>query len=90
VAHNRLQNVSWRTEEAPVLGDESRAVTGSKTTLSGAGGSLDGMRWVKGLLLAVIAICAVAGIVSTAALGHTQAALAIGIVALAFFSRVGC
>jgi hypothetical protein len=48
------------------------------------------MRWVKGLLLAVIAICAVAGIVSTAALGQTQAALAIGIVALAFFSRVGC
>jgi hypothetical protein len=44
----------------------------------------------EGLLLAVIAICAVAGIVSTAALGQTQAALAIGIIALAFFSRVGC
>ena len=67
-----------------MLGDEGGAVTGSKTTPSGAWGSLDGMRWVKGLLLAVIAICAVAGIVSTAALGQTQAALAIGIVALAF------
>jgi hypothetical protein len=73
-----------------VLRKESGAVPGSKTPPSGAGGSLDGMRWVKGVLLAVIAICAVAGIVSTAALGQTQAALAIGIVALAFFSRVGC
>jgi hypothetical protein len=70
-----------------VLGDKGGAVTGSKTRPSGAVGSLDGLRWVKGLLLAVIAICAV---VSTAALGQTQAALAIGIVALAFFSRVGC
>jgi hypothetical protein len=68
----------------------AKRVTGSETTPPGAGGSLDGMRWVKGVLLAVIAICAVAGIVSTAALGQTQAALAIGIVALAFFSRVGC
>jgi hypothetical protein len=84
------QNVSRYTVEAPVLGDEGGAVTGPKTMPSGAGGSLDGMRWVKGLLLAVIAICAVAGIVSTAALGQTEAALAIGIVALAFFSRVGC
>jgi hypothetical protein len=82
--------VSRTTEEAPLLGDEGGAVTGSKTTPSGAGGSLDGMRRVKGLLLAVIAICAVAGIVSTAALGQTQAPLAIGIVALAFFSRVWC
>jgi hypothetical protein len=48
------------------------------------------MRWVTGLLVAVIAICAVADIVNTAALGQMQAALAIGIVALAFFSRVGC
>jgi hypothetical protein len=68
----------------------AKRVTGSKTTPPGAGGSLDGMWWVKGLLLAVIGICALAGIVSTAALGQTQAALAIGIVALAFFSRVGC
>jgi hypothetical protein len=82
--------VSWTTEEAPVLGDKGGAVAGSKTTPSRAGGSLDGTRWVYGLLLAFIAIAAVAGIVSTAALGQTQAALAIGIIALAFFSRVGC
>jgi len=73
-----------------VLGDKGGAVTGSKARPSGAGGSVDGVHWVKGLLLAVIAICALAGIVSTAAMGQTQAALAIGIVSLAFFSRVGC
>jgi hypothetical protein len=78
------------TEEATVVGAKRDAVTGSGVTPPGAAGSLDGIRWVKGLLLAVIAICAVAGIASTAALGQTQAALAIGIVALAFFSRVGC
>jgi hypothetical protein len=68
----------------------AKRVTGSQTTPLGAGGSLEGMRWVKGVLLAVIAICALAGIVSTAALGQTQAALAIGVISLAFFSRVGC
>ena len=73
-----------------MLGDERGAVTGSKTRPSDAGESLDGTRWMYGLLLAFIAIAAVAGIVSTAALGQTQAALAIGIIALAFFSRVGC
>jgi hypothetical protein len=73
-----------------VFGVRRGAVSGSKTRPSGAGGSLDGTRWVHGSLLAVIAIAALAGIVSTAAMGQTQAALAIGIIALAFFSRVGC
>jgi hypothetical protein len=40
--------------------------------------------------LALIAICALAGIVSTAAAGQTHAALAIGVVSLAFFSRAWC
>jgi hypothetical protein len=65
----------------------AKRVAGAKMTPPGA---VDGMRVVKGLLLAVIGIAAVAGVVSTAALGQTQAALAIGIIALAFFSRVGC
>jgi hypothetical protein len=68
----------------------AKRVTGSRPTPPGAGGSVDGIRWMKALLLAVIAICALAGIVSTAAMGQTQAALAIGIIAMAFFSRVGC
>ena len=48
------------------------------------------VRWITVLLLAVIAIAALAGIVSTAAMGQTAVSIAIGIVALAFFSRVGC
>ena len=73
-----------------MLGDKGGAVPGPKARPAGAGGSVDGIHWVKGVLLAVIAICALAGIVSTAAMGQTQAALIIGIFALAFFSRVGC
>jgi hypothetical protein len=73
-----------------VLGHNDRPVPAPKARLSGAGGSVHSVHWVKGLLLAVIAICAVAGIVSTASMGQTQAALAIGIVTLAFFSRAWC
>ena len=39
---------------------------------------------------AVIAIAAVAGIVSTMAAGQTQLSIIIGIVSLAFFSRIAC
>jgi hypothetical protein len=49
-----------------------------------------GVKWFYGLLLAVIAIAAVAGIVSTAAMGQTQVAIIIGLVAMAFFSRIAC
>ena len=66
------------------------AVTGSKARPSSAGGSLDGTRWAYIALLAVIAIAPVAAVISAAALGQTQAALVIAIVALAFFSRAGC
>lgn len=52
------------------------------------GGAI-GVRWFYALLLAIIAIAAVGGIVSTAAAGQTPLAIAIGIVSLAFFSRVG-
>ncbi len=47
-----------------------------------------GVRWFYVLLLVVIAIAAVAGIVSTAAMGQTQVAIIIGLVTVAFFSRV--
>jgi hypothetical protein len=82
--------VTRTTEEAPVLEGKRGAVPASKIRPSSAGGSVDGIHWVKGVLLALIAICAVAGVVSTAMLGQTQAALIIGIFSLAFFSRVGC
>lgn len=64
-------------------------ITGMETHPVRPSGAI-GVRWFYVLLLAVIAIAAVAGIVSTAALGHTPVAIAIGIVTLAFFSRVGC
>lgn len=48
------------------------------------------IRWTYALLLALIAIAAVAGIVGTAAAGQIQMAIIIGIVALAFFSRIAC
>jgi hypothetical protein len=48
------------------------------------------VRWYMVVLLALIAIAAVAGIVGTAAAGQTQLAIIIGLVSLAFFSRIGC
>lgn len=50
-------------------------------------GGAVGVRWFYVLLLVVIAIAAVAGIVSTAAMGQTQVAIIIGLVTMAFFSR---
>lgn len=64
-------------------------ITGMQTHPVRHGGPI-GVRRFYALLLGVIAIAAIAGIVSTAAMGQTPIAIAIGIVALAFFSRVGC
>ncbi|MDT5016149.1 MAG: hypothetical protein QOD39_2309 [Mycobacterium sp.] len=65
-------------------------MTGMETRHVRPGGAI-GVRWViQALLLALIAIAAVAGIVSTAAAGQTQLAIIIGVVSLAFFSRIGC
>ncbi|MGV0793077.1 hypothetical protein [Mycolicibacterium sp. XJ1819] len=54
-----------------------------------ARGGVVGVRWPLVLLLALIAIAAIAGIVSTAAMGQTTLSIAIGLVTMAFFSRVG-
>ncbi|KUH71421.1 hypothetical protein AU184_15725 [Mycolicibacterium novocastrense] len=48
------------------------------------------VRWFYVLLLTVIAIAAIAGVASTLAMGQPQVAFVIGLVAVAFFSRVGC
>lgn len=64
-------------------------MTGMETHPVRSGGDV-GVRWFYVLLLTVIAIAAVVGVVSTAAMGQTPVAIAIGIVAVAFFSRVGC
>ena len=64
-------------------------ITGLETHPVRAGSAIH-VRWFYVLLLAVIAIAAITGIVSTAAMGQTPLAIAIGIVSLAFFSRIGC
>jgi hypothetical protein len=73
-----------------MVGARRDPVAGLETNRVRAGGSAIGIRWLYAVLLVAIAIAAIAGVVSTAALGHTQAAVAIAIIALAFFSRVGC
>jgi hypothetical protein len=55
-----------------------------------AGGSINGMRLLMGLILLVIAIGAVMGVVVALSSGQWQMALIIGLVAAAFFARVGC
>lgn len=47
-------------------------------------------RWLMALLLVVIALTAVSGVVMAAMSGQTPLAVAIGLISLAFFSRVGC
>ncbi|MGV0851987.1 hypothetical protein [Mycolicibacterium phlei] len=48
-----------------------------------------GVRWFYVVLLALIAIAAIVGVVSTASMGQTPLAIAIGLIAVAFFSRIG-
>lgn len=55
-----------------------------------AGGSIHGMRLLLGVLLVVIAVAAVAGVAMAVSSGQPAVAVAIGLVAAAFFTRVGC
>jgi hypothetical protein len=54
------------------------------------GGSINGMRVLLGLILLVILAGAIMGIVVALSSGQWQIALIIGLVAGAFFARVGC
>ena len=53
-------------------------------------GPINGTRILLGILLLLIGIASVVGVVVTARNGQTNAAIVIGIVAAAFFTRVGC
>lgn len=55
-----------------------------------AGGSINGMRLLLGLVLFVIAVAAIMGVVVALSTGQPTVALIIGLVAAAFFARVGC
>jgi hypothetical protein len=48
------------------------------------------VRWYMVVLVALIAIASVAGILGAMAAGHTQVAIVIGVISLAFFSRIAC
>lgn len=75
-------------KEAVVVRDPA---TGMESHHVRAGGAAHHhVRWFYMLLLAVIAIAAIAGVASTLAMGQPQVAFVIGLVAVAFFSRVGC
>lgn len=55
-----------------------------------AGGAVNGTRILLGIILLLIGIASIIGVVVTARNGQTDAAIVIGIVAAAFFTRVGC
>ena len=55
-----------------------------------AGGSINGMRVLLGILLFVILVGAIMGVVVALSSGQPQVAVIIGLIAAAFFARVGC
>ncbi len=55
-----------------------------------AAAHVDHHRWMIGILLLLIAISAITGVAVALTMGQTTAALIIGLVATAFFTRVGC
>ena len=60
------------------------------TTRPAASGSISGMRVLMGILLLLIAVGAITGVVVALSSGQPTIALVIGLVAAAFFTRVGC
>lgn len=55
-----------------------------------AGGSINGVRLLMGIMLVVIAVAAIGGVAVALSSGQPQVAFIIGLVAAAFFTRVGC
>jgi hypothetical protein len=55
-----------------------------------AHGSISGTRMLMGVLLLLIAVAAISGIVVSLSSGQPTIAFLIGLVAVAFFSRIGC
>ena len=55
-----------------------------------AGGSINGMRVLMGLMLLVILVGAITGVVVALSSGQPTVAIIIGLIAAAFFTRVGC
>lgn len=78
-------------EGTAMIGTTDGSPAQSRTVLPRAGGgSINGMRLLQGLVLFVMAIAAVMGVVVALSSGQPTIALIIGLVATAFFARVGC
>lgn len=66
---------------------------GSKTKAAlppAVGGSISGTRVLMGLLLLLIAVASITGVVFALSSGQPTVAFIIGLIAVAFFSRIGC
>jgi hypothetical protein len=61
-----------------------------KTLPPAAGGSISGHRVLMGVLLFLIGIAAITGVAMTLASGQPTLAIAVGLIAAAFFCRIGC
>jgi uncharacterized integral membrane protein len=74
-----------------MLGPDNGKLSQPRTALPhAAGGSINGMRVVMAILLFVIAVGAIMGVVVALSSGQWQVAMIVGLVAAAFFARVGC
>jgi hypothetical protein len=74
-----------------MIGPDDAKLAQPRTALPrAAGGSINGMRILMGLLLFAILIGSIMGVVVALSSGQPTIALIIGLVATAFFTRVGC
>lgn len=73
-----------------MLAPQNGAQTTRTRMPSAAGGSINGTRVLLAVILLVIAVGAIAGVVIAVSSGQPTIGLIIGLVAAAFFARVGC
>ncbi len=74
-----------------MIASHDDAAEQSKSVLHpAAAGSVHGMRVMMGLLLLLIGLAAITGVVVALSAGQPSFAFIIGLVAVAFFSRIGC
>ncbi|MGV0834032.1 hypothetical protein [Mycolicibacterium thermoresistibile] len=73
-----------------MVGAHDRSVDQSRVVSSRPSGSSVDTRWLLGVLLVLIAICAIAGIVVATSMGQTTVALVIALITGAFFLGLLC
>lgn len=74
-----------------MLGSTDGRVEKPRTDLPPAAhGSISGHKMLMGVLLLLIAVAAITGVVVALSSGQPTVAFIIGLVSVAFFSRVGC